>query len=95
MSLKLLSPTEIKSLSFLDSSKSNYSLNLLKFQGGLPLKRKEYRCTVAKRVHYSAQPPLPAWPGRAVVEPGRKTWDGPKPISVIGSTGSIGTQAKY
>ncbi|KAL8465403.1 hypothetical protein ACS0TY_034782 [Phlomoides rotata] len=93
MSLNLLSPSEIKSLSFLDSSKSNYSLNLLKFQGGLPLKRKEYRCTVAKRVHCSAQPPPPpAWPGRAVVEPGRKTWDGPKPISIIGSTGSIGTQ---
>ncbi|KAB5532011.1 hypothetical protein DKX38_018681 [Salix brachista] len=25
-------------------------------------------------------------------EPGRKTWDGPKPISIVGSTGSIGTQ---
>lgn len=92
MALNLLSPTEIKTLSFLESSKSNYSLNLLKFQGGLPLKRKENRCTSAKRVHCSAQGPPPAWPGRAVVEPGRKTWDGPKPISIIGSTGSIGTQ---
>ncbi|KAJ6418263.1 hypothetical protein OIU84_001612 [Salix udensis] len=37
------------------------------------------------------QPP-PAWPGRACPKPGRKTWDGPKPISIVGSTGSIGTQ---
>lgn len=52
--------------------------------------------TVAKRVHCSAQqPPPPAWPGRAVAEPGRKSWDGPKPISIVGSTGSIGTQVRY
>ena len=38
------------------------------------------------------QGPPPAWPGRAVAEPGRKSWDGPKPISIVGSTGSIGTQ---
>lgn len=92
MSLNLISPTEIKSLSFLDSSKSNYNLNPLKFQGGFAFKRKESRCTVAQRVHCSAQTPPPAWPGRAVPETGRKTWEGPKPISVIGSTGSIGTQ---
>ncbi|KAH6798520.1 1-deoxy-D-xylulose 5-phosphate reductoisomerase [Perilla frutescens var. frutescens] len=92
MSLNLISPTEIKTLSFLDSSKSSYNLNHLKFQGGFAFKRKESRCTAAKRVHCSAQPPPPAWPGRAVLEPGRKTWEGPKPISVIGSTGSIGTQ---
>nr|QEY10167.1 1-deoxy-D-xylulose-5-phosphate reductoisomerase [Scutellaria barbata] len=91
MALNLLSPTEIKTLSFLESSKSNYNLNPLKFQGGLALKRRESRCS-AKRVHCSAQTPPPAWPGRAVIEPGRKTWDGPKPIAVIGSTGSIGTQ---
>ncbi|KAF6172294.1 hypothetical protein GIB67_024916 [Kingdonia uniflora] len=29
-----------------------------------------------------------------VSEQGRKTWDGPKPISIIGSTVSIGTQVK-
>lgn len=42
----------------------------------------------------SAQPqgPPPAWPGRAVPEPDQKRWDGPKPISIVGSTGSIGTQ---
>jgi 1-deoxy-D-xylulose-5-phosphate reductoisomerase len=33
----------------------------------------------------------PAWPGRAVVED-VKIRNGPKPISLIGSTGSIGTQ---
>nr|AHJ38612.1 1-deoxy-D-xylulose-5-phosphate reductoisomerase [Huperzia serrata] len=41
----------------------------------------------------SASPPPPAWPGRATVEGARKkTWEGAKPISLIGSTGSIGTQ---
>jgi len=38
------------------------------------------------------QAPPPAWPGRAVAEPGQRSWDGPKPISIVGSTGSIGTQ---
>ncbi|KAH7446333.1 hypothetical protein KP509_01G051700 [Ceratopteris richardii] len=36
--------------------------------------------------------PPPAWPGRAVVNDVVKAWEGPKPISLIGSTGSIGTQ---
>ena len=53
------------------------------------MKRKESR---TRRVHCSAQPPPPAWPGRAVPETNRKSWEGPKPISIIGSTGSIGTQ---
>ncbi|XP_042042071.1 1-deoxy-D-xylulose 5-phosphate reductoisomerase, chloroplastic [Salvia splendens] len=93
MALNLMSPTEIKTLSFLDCSKSNYNLNPLKFKGGFAFKKKDSRCTASKRVHCSAQPPPPpAWPGRAVPEPGRVTWEGPKPISVIGSTGSIGTQ---
>lgn len=35
-----------------------------------------------------------AWPGRAVAEE-VKTRTGPKPISLIGSTGSIGTQVRY
>ena len=35
-----------------------------------------------------------AWPGRAVVEEVKK-WSGPKPISLIGSTGSIGTQVGH
>lgn len=36
----------------------------------------------------------PAWPGRAVAEE-VKIRNGPKPISLIGSTGSIGTQVGY
>lgn len=59
--------------------------------GGVTLKRKDCREAVQRRVNCSAQPPPPAWPGRAVPE-SRKTWDGPKPISIVGSTGSIGTQ---
>ncbi|KAF5961911.1 hypothetical protein HYC85_003120 [Camellia sinensis] len=90
MALNLLSPTEIKAISFLDSTKSNH--HLLKLQGGFALKRKDYGATFGKRIHCSAQQPPPAWPGRAVVEPDRKSWDGPKPISIVGSTGSIGTQ---
>ena len=58
------------------------------------MKRKDNGVVYGKRINCSAQPPPPAWPGRAVAEPGRKTWDGPKPISVVGSTGSIGTQVK-
>ncbi|WOL01226.1 1-deoxy-D-xylulose-5-phosphate reductoisomerase [Canna indica] len=38
------------------------------------------------------QAPPPAWPGRAIAEPGHKYLDGPKRISIVGSTGSIGTQ---
>lgn len=45
-----------------------------------------------QNVKCSAAGPPPAWPGRAVVNEGKKAWDGPKPISLIGSTGSIGTQ---
>lgn len=93
MALNLLSPAEIKSISFLDNSKSSYNLSHLKFTGGLSIRRKECSGAFAKRVQCSAQlPPPPAWPGRAVAEPGRQSWDGPKPISIVGSTGSIGTQ---
>ncbi|KAL6524462.1 hypothetical protein OROHE_016133 [Orobanche hederae] len=92
MSLNMPSLTEIKTFSFLDSSKSRYNLNFQKFRGGFALKRKENECTASQKIRCSAQPPPPAWPGRAVVEPSRKSWDGPKPISVVGSTGSIGTQ---
>ncbi|XP_022891680.1 1-deoxy-D-xylulose 5-phosphate reductoisomerase, chloroplastic-like, partial [Olea europaea var. sylvestris] len=60
--------------------------------GGFALKKQDCGRTAAKRVQCLAQPPPPAWPGRSVAEPGRKSWDGPKPISIVGSTGSIGTQ---
>ncbi|CAN1846013.1 1-deoxy-D-xylulose 5-phosphate reductoisomerase, chloroplastic [Linum perenne] len=88
MSLNLLSPAEVKSLSFLDIFKSFHSHALPKLSGGLSLKRKG---SAGRRIQCSAQPPS-AWPGTAMPEPGRKIWDGPKPISIIGSTGSIGTQ---
>ncbi|KAH9776164.1 1-deoxy-D-xylulose 5-phosphate reductoisomerase [Citrus sinensis] len=39
-----------------------------------------------------ASPPASAWPGRAVAESRPKSWEGRKPITVLGSTGSIGTQ---
>lgn len=62
---------------------------------GFGYKRKDFGVAFGKRIQCSAaQTPPPAWPGTAVVEPGRKTWDGPKPISIVGSTGSIGTQVK-
>ncbi|CAN1846014.1 1-deoxy-D-xylulose 5-phosphate reductoisomerase, chloroplastic, partial [Linum perenne] len=59
-----------------------------KFPGGFSVKRK---ASAGRRIQCSAQPPS-AWPGTAMPEPGRKIWDGPKPISIVGSTGSIGTQ---
>jgi hypothetical protein len=61
------------------------------------LKRKEGDTKVLRRrVYCSANSPQPAWPGTAIPEPSDfKTWDGPKPISVLGSTGSIGTQVYY
>ncbi|KAJ0895097.1 putative 1-deoxy-D-xylulose-5-phosphate reductoisomerase [Helianthus annuus] len=92
MSLNTLSPTEIRVNSFLDTTKS--SNHLFKLQGGLSVKRNDCKVSFKKGIQCSAAaaPPPPAWPGTALVEPGTKNWDGPKPISIIGSTGSIGTQ---
>ncbi|KAH9776156.1 1-deoxy-D-xylulose 5-phosphate reductoisomerase [Citrus sinensis] len=91
MALNLQIPAEIKALSFLETTRSNHRLP--KLSGGFPLKRKDNAtATFGRIVQCSAQGPPPAWPGRAVTETFRKTWDGPKPISVLGSTGSIGTQ---
>uniref|UniRef100_A0A6N2LHL4 1-deoxy-D-xylulose-5-phosphate reductoisomerase n=1 Tax=Salix viminalis TaxID=40686 RepID=A0A6N2LHL4_SALVM len=88
MALNFLSPAEIKAISFLDSTKSNH---LPKLPGRLGLRKdcggRRIQCSVQNQ-----NKPPPAWPGRAFPEPGRKTWDGPKPISIVGSTGSIGTQ---
>ncbi|KAL0364580.1 UNVERIFIED_CONTAM: 1-deoxy-D-xylulose 5-phosphate reductoisomerase, chloroplastic [Sesamum angustifolium] len=93
MALNVLYPVQIKSLYFLDSSKSNSSLNLLKLQGDqFCPRRKQNGGAALKRVRSSGQSPPPAWPGRAVAEPGRKSREGAKPISIVGSTGSIGTQ---
>ncbi|CAI0398631.1 unnamed protein product [Linum tenue] len=93
MALNLLSP-DVKSISFLDSTKAFHSNNTLsKLPGGFNLKKKE---SGGRRIQCSVQQSQPspssAWPGTAIPEPDRKTWDGPKPISILGSTGSIGTQ---
>lgn len=54
--------------------------------------RKASLSAKVSRVRSEAASDVPsAWPGRAVVEEVKKT-NGPKPISLIGSTGSIGTQ---
>ncbi|KAI5059906.1 hypothetical protein GOP47_0024326 [Adiantum capillus-veneris] len=66
----------------------------LKNTVALKVKQKGERAkTLVRGVKCSAVPsPPPAWPGRAVVSDVKKTWEGPKPLSLIGSTGSIGTQ---
>lgn len=92
MALNFLSTAEIRTVSFLDSS--NSFTQHVKLKGNFSCKRKDIQM-FSKKICCSAQPaqtPPPAWPGRAVVEPDRKAWDGPKPISIVGSTGSIGTQ---
>ncbi|GAB2221196.1 hypothetical protein Droror1_Dr00012366 [Drosera rotundifolia] len=68
------------------------ALPVCALQGTPVLRRKRCLQKNAGRIQCSLQPPPPAWPGRAVIEPDRKVWDGPKPISIVGSTGSIGTQ---
>ncbi|XP_028778326.1 1-deoxy-D-xylulose 5-phosphate reductoisomerase, chloroplastic [Neltuma alba] len=89
MALNLPSPAEVKSVFFSDSFKSSRLANL---PGGFALKRKGCGTKVGSRIHCSVNTTPPAWPGRAVPEAVRKTWEGPKPISIVGSTGSIGTQ---
>nr|ACI45244.1 1-deoxy-D-xylulose 5-phosphate reductoisomerase [Stevia rebaudiana]CAD22156.1 1-deoxy-D-xylulose 5-phosphate reductoisomerase [Stevia rebaudiana] len=90
MSLSYLSPTQTNLITFSDTCKSQ--THLLKLQGGFCFKRKDVKLA-GKGIRCSAQPPPPpAWPGTALVDPGTKNWDGPKPISIVGSTGSIGTQ---
>lgn len=56
---------------------------------------KGVKCSVKVQQQQQQPPPPPAWPGRAVPEPPRQSWDGPKPISIVGSTGSIGTQVLF
>ncbi|XP_020678184.1 1-deoxy-D-xylulose 5-phosphate reductoisomerase, chloroplastic isoform X1 [Dendrobium catenatum] len=88
MALKLPLPGGIGGLSFLESGKGAFTK--LK---GIPLKRREKTAGWSNRASCSIQQgPPPAWPGRAVVEESRRSWEGPKPIAIVGSTGSIGTQ---
>ncbi|CAH2043789.1 unnamed protein product [Thlaspi arvense] len=94
MTLNSLSPAESKAFSFLETSRLN---QIPIIPGGFSLRRRDQRKGFGKGVKCSVkvqqQPgPPPAWPGRAVPEPPRQSWDGPKPISIVGSTGSIGTQ---
>eukprot|EP00250_Pteridium_aquilinum_P026319 c32833_g1_i1 orf=318-1760(-) len=57
------------------------------------IQKGELRRVSARSIKCSAaSSPPSAWPGRAVVSEVKKTWVGPKPLSLIGSTGSIGTQ---
>ncbi|KAJ4818080.1 1-deoxy-D-xylulose 5-phosphate reductoisomerase [Rhynchospora pubera] len=78
--------------SFFDahSRRSTFS----QFRVDFPLKRRDKRARGSKsnRIVCSAQAPPPAWPGRAVPDPASTSWNGTKPISIVGSTGSIGTQ---
>jgi 1-deoxy-D-xylulose-5-phosphate reductoisomerase len=87
--LKASFPGELSSVSFLDSSRGTFGQHKVDFT----FQRKSKRAISLRRTCCSMQQaPPPAWPGRAVAEPGQRLWDGPKPISIVGSTGSIGTQ---
>ncbi|KAK9108073.1 hypothetical protein Syun_024084 [Stephania yunnanensis] len=90
MAPKLSSPAEIGRI--WGGFDSTWSPNLFHSKGGCIVKRKEKGGLFGKGVRCSVQAPPPAWPGRAFPELGRKVWDGPEPISIVGSTGSIGTQ---
>ncbi|XP_019435386.1 PREDICTED: 1-deoxy-D-xylulose 5-phosphate reductoisomerase, chloroplastic-like isoform X2 [Lupinus angustifolius] len=83
MALNLPSPTQVKPLFFSHNLKSN---TITKLSG---IKRKDYENGIERRVYCSIQP---AWAGTAIPDPNLKIWDGPKPITILGSTGSIGTQ---
>lgn len=63
--------------------------------GGFSLKRKDVKVTIGKGIRCSASVP-PAWPGSVPVDDITKSisYDGPKPISIIGSTGSIGSKVR-
>ncbi|GJW75789.1 1-deoxy-D-xylulose-5-phosphate reductoisomerase, partial [Tanacetum coccineum] len=89
MYLNILSPSETRVTSFLDTTKAN--TNLFKLQGRLSLKRKDSKLNGIQCSAAASMPP-PTWRGTALVQLGTKNWSGPKPISIIGSTGSIGTQ---
>lgn len=89
MALKLPISGQFGGVSFLDSSRGTFQ----QIKVGFPSKKNARATSYSRRAQCSIQQgPPSAWPGRAIVEEGRKTWDGPKPISIVGSTGSIGTQ---
>ncbi|XP_010459153.1 PREDICTED: 1-deoxy-D-xylulose 5-phosphate reductoisomerase, chloroplastic-like [Camelina sativa] len=99
MTLNSIPPSESFALSFLDTS-SRFNLTP-KLPGGFSSRQRNQRRGFGKGVKCSVKvqqqqsSPPPAWPGRAVPpEVPRQSWDGPKPISIVGSTGSIGTQVR-
>ncbi|XP_078431064.1 1-deoxy-D-xylulose 5-phosphate reductoisomerase [Wolffia australiana] len=88
MALKLPFHGEVGGVSFLDSSRGTFR----RFKVELAQRRFREGRSSGRASCSAQQGPPPAWPGRAVAEPGHHVWDGPKPISIVGSTGSIGTQ---
>lgn len=91
----MTSPSELVRSSMLHSTSglasSDSKFNGQKLRSGLSFKSRTKKA-YASSVRCSIQAPPPAWPGTALIDEDRKVWDGPKPFSVIGSTGSIGTQ---
>ncbi|KAF7825848.1 1-deoxy-D-xylulose 5-phosphate reductoisomerase, chloroplastic-like [Senna tora] len=86
MALSLSSRAEVKPTFFSDTFKSN---SFVKFPGVLGVKRKDGG---SGRFYCLVQSPPPAWPGRAIPDFETQKWNPPKPITILGSTGSIGTQ---
>ncbi|XP_076957525.1 1-deoxy-D-xylulose 5-phosphate reductoisomerase, chloroplastic-like [Bidens hawaiensis] len=75
---------QTKLINFSDTCKSQ--TGVFKLQGSY-VKRNMIRCSATPTI-------TPAWPGTALVDPGTKNgcWEGQKPVAIVGSTGSIGTQ---
>ncbi|KAK4268234.1 hypothetical protein QN277_024919 [Acacia crassicarpa] len=88
MALNLAFRAEAKPAFLSDTFKSNNSF--AKIPGRLSLKRKF--CGGGRRVYCLQTPPSSAWPGTAIPDEQTWKWDSPKPITILGSTGSIGTQ---
>lgn len=86
-----------------NSSSSHFTVHFINYNCcfdvpvGLDLRKNDKRTWSSAGIPCCSmqQSPPPAWPGRAVVEPGHTSWDSPKPIAIVGSTGSIGTQVGF
>ncbi|KMZ69439.1 1-deoxy-D-xylulose-5-phosphate reductoisomerase [Zostera marina] len=93
MSFRIPLNGDIGAISFMGSRREGLASSY-KFKVGLDLRKNDKRTWSSAGIPCCSmqQSPPPAWPGRAVVEPGHTSWDSPKPIAIVGSTGSIGTQ---
>ncbi|KAM3206734.1 hypothetical protein ACQJBY_062089 [Aegilops geniculata] len=92
MALKVSFPGELAGAAILESPRSG-AFRHLRQAVNFTFRKRDKRAAFLRRTCCSMQQgPSPAWPGRAVAEPARRSWDSPKPISIIGSTGSVGTQ---